>query len=208
MSTVSDTAKLTADEIRTNAEAGYNRYRSNGNNSPAGIRAGVASVYLDAKARMETLAATQQGDAAAVEAALVTKVFGINDIAGNDPVNRAAVSMSYRDASERASNASTPQEAASLLSLANTVGDELLARAVAQTAWSNGAFGAWRDVLDDFASTRPAQAAALAEIDQLGSKTLDASDLFAFMLPSPSELANLADYQIAGLAANAAQSGS
>ena len=200
MAAILDSVKTQANDIREAAEAGYSRYRNNGNLSQAGILQGIATAYLDAKTKMDALQASATTGATANLNALMTKVFGIDDLAGSDAASRAAVSMSYRDALDRAQTCETPDDALSLLARANTTGDELLARAVAQVAWSNGAIGAWADVLDTFASTRPAQERALGQLYDLNSKKIFAVDLFAFVLVKPTELTPYGDYQIEGLA--------
>ncbi|HEY5454142.1 MAG TPA: hypothetical protein VIJ96_01605 [Acidothermaceae bacterium] len=200
MAAILDTVKTQANDIREAAEVGYARYRGNGNLSAAGILQGIAKTYLDAKTQMDTLQVSATTGATANLNALMTKVFGIDDLAGGDPVKRAATSMSYRDALDRAQTCETPEDALALLARANTVGDELLARAVAQVAWSNGAIGAWADVLDTFASTRPVAERALGELYDLNTSKVFAVDVFAFILPKPSELSPYGEYQIDGIA--------
>jgi len=200
MAAILDSVKTQANDIREAAEAGYARYRANGNLSTAGILQGLAKTYLGAKSQMDALRESATTGATANLNALMTSVFGINDLAGSDPSNRAAVSMSYRDALDRAQTCETAEDALALLARANTVGDELLARAVASVAWSNGAFGAWADVLNTYAATRPAAERALGQLYELNTKKLFAVDVFAFLLVKPIELTNFADFQIEGLA--------
>src|SRR5665213_2292806 len=115
MAAILDTVKTQATDIREAAEAGYTRYRGNGNLSAAGILQGIAKTYLDAKSQMDTLQASATTGATANLNALMTRVFGIDDLAGSDPASRAAVSMSYRDALDRAQTCETAEDALALL---------------------------------------------------------------------------------------------
>lgn len=193
-----------ADRIRQNAETAYGQIRSNGDLTVDAIRARLAAVYLDAKTRMDSLhAEATDGYQASWQKALIA-AFGTSDLAST-AADRAALSLSYRDAQDRAAALDSDRAAADLLSRANDTGDELLARAVAQRAWEmGGQLGGvgWGDVLDTFTSTRPRAAAAIATLVNLQGSGRNASSLFAWMIATPSELAGMSDYQISALAAS------
>ena len=196
-------AKARAETIRQNAETRYEQIRSRGDLSDAAITANLARVYLDAQTKMDTLSTNSTNARAAQLRALTTTAFGIDDIAGTNPVDRAAASVSYRDAQDRAAAIDTPTAAAHLLTRADASGDELLARALAQHAYDHN----WSEVLDNYLATRPKTATALTELVQLQNRPVAASHVFAFMLPRPAELATHAPYELSTLAASTMPAG-
>lgn len=192
-----------AEGIRQDAERAYSSIRSMGELTPAAIRSRIAAAYLNAKAQMDAAQAAATGNYEKSRQTALTAAFGINDIA-TSATDRAGVSMSYRDAQDRADQLETDTDAARLLGRANDTGDELLARAIAQRAWNmNGQLGGagWGDVLDTFTATRPRAAAAIANLINLQSR--NSVSLFAWMIAKPPEIANLSDYQIPAVAEGA-----
>lgn len=200
---VSDSVHLQAAAIRDMAENAYTRVRGDGRFSVDAIRAAVAAAYLKARDEMTALQQRVTNDAEARTRTATAAIWSIDDIAGNDPATRAAVSMSYRDAQERAAEIpfDRPQDAVELLKRAEDSGDEVLARAVAQRAWACGALGEWADVLNAYTSTRPKAAAALTQLSERTKMT--AQDLFAFALAKPAELQAFDDWQLPGIAEQA-----
>lgn len=75
------------------------------------------------------------------------KVFGTTGLSG-DP---ASLAISRRDAADRAASAETSSDLRNLLDRANRIGDEVLARAVAERAFEQQDV----DVLNAFLETRP-----------------------------------------------------
>lgn len=199
----SSSGPTAADKIREDAAAAHARIRANTDLSHPAMQRKMAAVHVAAQSTMDTAqksaAAWAQRDTAAAQNA----VWGIDDIPGAT-VNRAQVSMSYRDAQDRAELLDQPQEAAALLDRANSTGDELLARAVAFRAYTMATgpipAPAWADVLDNYLANRPQ---AKTAVDRLiaARQPLNAAALFGYMLMPPSELAGMNPTQIAQLAA-------
>ncbi len=197
---VPQATKDEAERIRAAAANQFDRIRMRTDLTVDGVRSRMAKVYVPAKNALEVLQAQSVTDLDSQVASLKARAWGISDIAGNNPVDRAAASMSFRDAMDRAAQALDPAAAQALLQQAGDNGDELLARAVAYQAWSMGLTNSWPDVLDQYCATRPVAAQALNDLRSLTSIRVGGGDLFAFMMPTPPELVGLADYQIASLA--------
>lgn len=203
--TVNEMTKQSADQIRTtfNDQAAAVRLRPELNTRA--MRVLMAQAYVKAKAKMDALAATATETGTTTLASLTRAAFSIDDIAGSNPVDRAAASVSYRDAQDRVAAIESADEADALLTRAEDSGDELLARAIAQRAYAEQGNGFWSDsrwieVLNRYVSTRPV---AFAAIEALMAKALavpQLGDMWAFVLPAPSELTGMQDFQIAALA--------
>lgn len=185
---VADAAILAADRIREDAARRFDQIRNRGELNTNAIAVLMARDYLSFKQEMDKLAQTTGQDNSATVRRLNQAAFGIDDIAGN-AVDRAAASVSYRDAQDRVAKVEQPNEAAALLDRAENSNDELLARAIAQRAFEQRAFDpSWDDLLDRYIATRPkAQSAVNALL--AGSGAPQIRDLFAWVLPVPSELA-------------------
>lgn len=194
--TITTADRNAAEQIRSAAEQRYASVRSRGELTVPAIRKAIAVIYLDARARMSTYEATATDDHTRQEQRLTAAVWGIGDI-GSTGLDRATASVSYRDAQDRAAGLDDDGDAARLLTRAEASGDELLARAVAQVAWTNG----WGDILDAYLATRPQAGTALADLDNMRGN-LGAADLFTYMVPTPHELAGLDDWRVAALAAD------
>jgi len=190
-----------AEAIRVDAENGYSRFRGRGDLSTAGILTGIGGIYLKAQSAMASLQIKAGEDRVAQTARLTAVAFGIDDIAGTNPLDRASAAMSYRDALDRAGALDDPSDALLLLQRASDTGDELLARAIAQQAWSQGL--GWDEPLNVYVATRPNVAQALADLRAMAGP-VGAQDLFAFVLNRPAELAGLQDWQIPGVAVGSA----
>jgi hypothetical protein len=191
-----------AETIRENAEAAYARVRNRGELTPAAIATLLARTYVDAKAQMEALAQRSGADVAAKSRRLYQSAFGIDDIAGNNGVDRASASVSYRDAQDRVASLESPVDAGSLLTRAENSGDELLARAIAQRAFDQAPMDAgWGELLDRYLASRPKAVQAVSDLLDMRTKPSVAA-MFAFIISTPPELAGLAEYQIQALAAD------
>jgi hypothetical protein len=103
--------------------------------------------------------------------------------------------IGYRDALDRASALTSPEQAAQLMTQARMVGDEPLGRAVAMQAldkaMSCGLVGgqAWAEIVNDWASTQPAHVdEALTELGSLHDAPAGIARSMAYSLATPSEL--------------------
>ncbi len=191
---------LAADKVREDAARTFDQIRNRGELNADAIAALLARSYLTFKQAMDKLAQTTGQDNSATVRRLTQAAFGIDDLAGT-AVDRAAASVSYRDAQDRVAKLEQPNEAAALLERAENSSDELLARAIAQRAFEQRSFDpSWSDLLDEYLATRPKAQAAVGAL-LAGSGAPQIRDLFAWVLPVPSELAGLGDVQIGALAA-------
>ena len=191
---------LAADKVREDAARTFDQIRNRGELNADAIAALLARSYLTFKQAMDKLAQTTGQDNSATVRRLTQAAFGIDDLAGT-AVDRAAASVSYRDAQDRVAKLEQPNEAAALLERAENSNDELLARAIAQRAFEQRSFDpSWSDLLDEYLATRPKAQAAVGAL-LAGSGAPQIRDLFAWVLPVPSELAGLGDVQIGALAA-------
>ncbi len=134
--------------------------------------------------------------------ALEVKLFGIADLVGKggDP---GGLPASYRDARDRAAAAETGGSLMALFTGAESVGDELLARAcAAQVHFGLSAFGADTTVLEQYLAARPAASATFVLLQDSRSADLTGNMLYAsnFVATKPSELGHVGDSQIVGLA--------
>jgi phage tail sheath gpL-like len=190
--------------IRAQAASAYDQFRGNSDLSGTAILKGIARAYVGAKQQLDALQGQTTAQAATDLDKLISAAFGIDDLVGGDPVNRAAVSMSYRDALDRAAATETPQGLRALFEQANETGDDLLARAVARTAWAQGIYGAGDvggEILALYKAKRPRAAEALDTLAQTSQIKQSALDLLAFALPLPDELRQYRhDYVIEQLA--------
>ena len=185
-------------KIRDDAAAAYEQARNNPRLSRLAVRADIGKAYLDAKAKMDAASQTAKDTAARTEQADMRTAFGT-------PTDPASV-MSYRDACDRVANIDRPDEADTLLTRAIAVNDVMLAQAIGLRAFdlSSGLDGmafdpnqAWGAVLQHYADYRgDTVAAALNRLLQTRGRTVNITDMWAWVLPTPSELAGLQTYEI------------
>ncbi len=188
-----------ADKIRAGLERDVQNIRDRIELNPAASQARIAAVYLKAKTAMDAMNTANPAKKAADVAAAKRNLFGIDDITtGTTPADRAAMSLSFRDAQQRAAQLTTSAEAQALLDLADQSGDELLARAVGNQALSGLGMD---DVATTYLAARPRQAQAaeaLRGLTRMGS----IADILEFVLPRPPELSQVSDNQLTALAAS------
>ena len=184
--------------IRGNLTALMDQIRSKPDLNSDAAQCLLARAFLKAKADMDALNANSTAKSDARRRVLTAQVWGVDDIAGSNAVDRAAAGVSYRDAQDRASALENPHDATDLLASAERSGDELLARAVASQADIMG----WDDVAGQYFATRPAKAQALAELHQLvpSLANMNATDVFMYVLPKPTEFGALNDFRIQQIA--------
>jgi hypothetical protein len=187
-----------ANTIRDNLGADVDRIGCKASLTPAAQLCLTARAYMAAKAQMDKLSTDTTAKTDARTRVLTGQVWGVDDVPGD----RVSASISYRDATDRAQAITDPQVAMNLLTTAERSGDELLARAVACQA---DAFG-WDDVAGAYFATRPAKAKQNAELHSLvpSLKSMNATDIFMFILPAPAGLDASNPYRIQQIADNPA----
>lgn len=190
-----------ADRLRDSFQTQLDAIRSRTDLNDSGKRARIAKAYQPVKAKMDALAGSSATDKTAAVAQANRTLYGIDDIlASASPADKATVAISFRDAQDRAAQIGYDANAAQILwDSAARSGDELLARAVGGYCLDNRL----SDVADQFLATHPTQAQALNDLAALQRTTNGGAALFEFILPTPSELSGLTDYQIAALAGQA-----
>jgi hypothetical protein len=153
----------------------------------------MAVAWLKCSATLTEIRATESDTIIARRTQLESELFGIgstNPMAATD----------YRDAMDRAERCAQPADALRLLDRTTRTHDETLAKAVAGFAVEQG----WTNILDHYASTRPAAQNALAELRQIDSETSNSTGLLArsaiYNPPKPPELARFSDSMIRTLA--------
>lgn len=191
-----------ADKLRDNAERQYQRVRDNKSLNLEAVRAFMAKIYLQLHDDMEVVA-RQSGVASQDQvAALNRRVFGVDDLlAKASAADKATVSISLRDAQDRANRIETPGEADSLYQTAVQTGDELLVRAVGSMALTSPGYA---DLAERYRSDHPTQADAWRQLLEISTPQSVAS-VFEFVTPMPPELASLRPSEIPALAAQARQ---
>lgn len=194
-----------ADAIRQRHDDDNNKVRSRTELTPGAQRALIARNYLAAKSQMSDLQQSAGTGVVAARAKAGREAFGVQGISG-DP---ASVSISFRDAQDRADSLTDPNDAARLLARAEQSGDEPLARAIAARAFEmyDSSFGggstAWASVVDDFTAARPRAATAVQTLVDLSDGPMTSRDMFAWVLPRPADLGTFDDYQLQTLANDA-----
>ncbi len=155
-----------AAQVRTRYQGLVERVRSSPDLSTEGRARQLAAAYLQTKAELTALRQQEQERVQRRAAELERRVFG-------PPVGVPDV-LSIRDAADRAAQIKTPGDARELLRRAEQNRDEVLARAVAQTALERGRqaalpkeIDAWDDTLRDFYGARPHLEQTLQEQAQL-----------------------------------------
>lgn len=190
-----------ADTLRDELEVQFDRVRNNAMLSPEARQAFMAELYVAARRTMDVL---QEGSGAATARSLADakrRLYGIDDIlASASPSEKITAAISFRDAQDRAGQLENESQARTLLDTADRSGDELLARAVGSWAIDNGD----QDLTEQYLAGRPAQAQALADLQQM-SRPLNAATMFEFALPRPPELSAYSDTAIDSLATRAAE---
>lgn len=146
----------------------------------------LAQAHADAQTAMQELRQRAAEDAAAGSRTATQKAFGVSNVSG-DP---AMLAVSMRDAMDRLATVTNSRDAAALLNRADSVGDEVLARAVANHAFTQAtnAFGrldpGWSEIVNNFAANRPSAATAIEGL--VSQSSPDAG--WEFFIPTPTEL--------------------
>jgi len=194
----------TAQRLNADAASAYQRIRDNARLTPDAMTASMAKVWVKLRDQLDVLKASAFTTPAVDRKALEVKLFGIADLVGNGG-DLGSLSSSYRDARDRAAAAEVGGSLMALFTGAESVGDELLARAcAAQVYYGLSGFGADTTVLEDYLAARPAASATFVLLQDSRSTDLTGSMLYAwnFVAMKPSELSGLIDNQIATLASS------
>ena len=134
--------------------------RNNPDLSLEGRRNQIARVYGEAKRDMDALQAKWASNSTTTAVSLTQQLFGATSTSGADAI-------SARDADDRAAQIETGAQALALLERAENNGDGVLARALAQRAFSERGnfFGSdWDPVLERYLSTRPGVAKKMEDL--------------------------------------------
>jgi hypothetical protein len=184
-----------ANAIRDNLQSAVDRIGNMAALNPDAQLCLVARAYLAAQAAMTKLSGEVAAKTDARLRVVTAQVWGVADQG-----DKVSASISYRDATDRAQALDNIPAAMNLLSQAERSGDELLARAVACQADAMG----WDDVAGAYFATRPAAAKANAELHGLVPtlKTMNAVDLFLYVVPAPPGLNAANPYRIQQIADN------
>jgi hypothetical protein len=184
-----------ANAIRDNLQSAVDRIGCMAALNPDAQLCLIARAYLAAQAAMTKLSGEVAAKTDARMRVLNAQVWGVADQG-----DKVSASISYRDATDRAQALDNIPAAMNLLSQAERSGDELLARAVACQADAMG----WDDVAGAYFATRPAAAKANAELHGLVPtlKSMNAVDLFLYVVPAPVGLNSVNSYRIQAIADN------
>lgn len=197
----SDQAMAAAETIRTNAEARIGKIRQQTRLRPEVIRAAVARVHQTSQQQMAQLQASAAKQSAAEQRRLTAKAFGVDDIADHS-VDKAVVAVNYRDAQDRVAKLETVREAEDMLQRAESTGDELLSRAIAQRAFTQRAGDpSWEGPLNAYLASRPHADEAINALLDAAPRTPQIGHLLAYALPEPDELRGLRPDQVTALIA-------
>ena len=182
-----------ADLQQRHAQA-VDRIRSREDLTPAAKLDRLRAVQDEHASAMAQLQQSANTETAVQRGRLYQQAFSSQNLPG-DP---STLVVSVRDAQDRASRITDPKDAVALLQRAELSGDEALARAVAEHAFTqtknlNGLGSEpWGEVVETYAARREPQAQALSELssmDRGGSGVARAlSEAGKYYLPVPSEL--------------------
>ena len=198
------TALETAQRLNADAATTYDRIRNNPTLTTDAKNASMAKAWVKTRDQLDVLKVGAFTTPVVDRKALEVKLFGLADLTtkGGD---LGSLSASYRDARDRAATAENSGQLRALFSGAESVGDELLARACAgQVYFGLSAFGSDTSVLEDYLAARPTASATFVALQDSRSADPTGDFLYSwnFMAMKPSELSAMSDSQIAGLAAS------
>jgi hypothetical protein len=182
--------------IREAVEARYADVRNNRDLNGDAKRRQIATAYVDAKAKLDKLAADSTASATDHRTTLSRKLFGIPNQAD------ASAMISYRDAQDRAATIDKVADAIALMNRASMSGDDLLVRAVLEQAYDSQ----WPTVVDTYIALNPANADAASELWDITTRRGPSAivNFFEFFTPVPPELAGMSDWKIQEVAAGQA----
>lgn len=185
--------------ILETADKSYSQIRNNLNLSPEAKRTAIASAYLKAVDAVDVLKAASEAAAVGRIQTLSRQLFGLPTTAGS------ADMTNLRDATERVAKFDQISEALAALNQAILIGDTAMVRAILGAAYANQ----WSDIIDAYLALYPADQAAAQELWDLNLATATRNnfgDFIQWIVPTPPELAGLADYKVRELATGATPS--
>lgn len=199
MPQMTDSVRKKSEAIHAAMNAELCAARENKDLTPEGRQRQIAAAYLRAKQGLDALRRDFAQAGATTSKVLSRDIFGAASTAGVDAI-------SVRDAADRAARLGDPQEALSLLQMADENGDEVLARAVAQQSYRHtkaAAFGdeEWSTVLAEYLGSRPEVAEKVARLEEAQAADLETNfrnEGYFFLVP-PSEVSRLSDSAMAAL---------
>ena len=198
------TALETAQRLNADADTAYDRIRNNPTLTTDAKNASMAKAWVKTRDQLDVLKVGAFETPVVDRKALEVKLFGLADLTAKGG-DMGTLSASYRDARDRAAAAENTGALRTLFSGAESVGDELQARAcAAQVYFGLSAFGSDTTVLEDYLAARPNASATFVALQDSRSADLTGNFLFAwnFLAMKPIELSAMSDSQIAGLAAS------
>jgi|GEM_PF-4261123 len=181
-----------ADKIRAKFNAERERILARNELTQTAKNARVALAMKTANAELAAAESASNEARRTARARNERTAFGLDDLASS-PGDKATLAMAYRNAAERVTAIKTPSEASRLLGQAHDTGDETMARAIAKHAndmvvASDFLSPDWLDVLNDYASQRPAAFAAIEAIHAEQMHRAQGAEMFEFAIVTPSEL--------------------
>ncbi|MDP9165418.1 MAG: hypothetical protein M3O32_05065 [Actinomycetota bacterium] len=199
---LTDEVAARIEAIRTGAEGTYGAIRARTELTAAAKAVLLAKAYLKGSTDMKALQAQAEAEYEARCQELTIAAFGVNDL-GYSTVDRAALSMNLRDAQRRVDEivaGPNPRRSAEIAyARAESTNDELMCRALAETAWNRPDL-LWQDeILMPFVKDRPLADTALGELRDLLTPG-GTPDFFAWVFLKPTELSQYNDFRILSIA--------
>jgi hypothetical protein len=159
----------------------------------------IAVEYVRHRDALRQLKEAEKQTEARRQRTLSERLFGISSLAGDT----GSLTISRRDAGERAAQLNSEQAALELLRRAERSGDEPLARAIVERAVDMR----WVDVANAFLQHREHLDEPLNELWQISQPSIaeELTDWMHNYVDKPPELAGMSDYEIDRLAQTADQ---
>lgn len=151
-----DEVRAIIDRHVQRAQATYARIRAEEGRTPDWVQEQISKAHDKIRESYNAELDALHRDATSAWRSDMDRVFGVDGLPGD----RSMAAMSLRDAMTRTETVHAPDELAALFDVAESTGDEALARAVARRALESGAVG----VFNDFVASRPPIASAAERI--------------------------------------------
>ncbi|WP_406128341.1 hypothetical protein OHQ89_42760 [Streptomyces canus] len=188
--------KATPESVRAERERKLANIRGRNDLSPQARQVAVARAHRDAEKKMQALLQDDTEHYHRQRNFLERKLFGnTGDVTGTN-------ALSSRDARERASKYTDPQDAADAFNRAIRDGDTDMQRAIAAHAAELGshqtAAPGWSAIVQHYADATPGRADTYKELAEMRQPGIGFD--FTYTLPAPSELGRLNAAQVEQLA--------
>jgi hypothetical protein len=170
-----------ASDLRSSTNKEIEVIQSDGDLSEVAKGKRIAVIREEGNQKLEKMREAHAKDISDTHTRLQKRVFGLGFKADASAGEKHAAQQNLRDAIDRASKAADPQAALSMLARAKMIGDSMLSKAVALTAYERN----WGGVLNEYAGSSVDAAAGLEELgnfeSQMGNRaTRRLSEGFAF----------------------------